>query len=42
MWPNKGEVDPRPAQGQPYRKVAAEFPHNPVVPMGAVGELRVI
>ena len=39
MWPNKGEVDSRPTQGQPYRKVASEFPHSPVVPKGAVGEL---
>jgi cholesterol oxidase len=38
MWPNKGELDPRPIQGQAYRKVVSEFPHSPVVPKGAVGE----
>ena len=39
MWPNKGELDSRPVQGQPYKKVSSEFPHNPVVPKGAIGEL---
>ena len=39
MWPNKGDTDMRPTQGQQYVKVAAEFPANPVVPKGAVGEL---
>ena len=42
MWPNKGGIDSRPIQGHPYKKVAMEFPSNPVVPMGAVGELRVV
>jgi len=41
MWPNKGEIDNRPAQNQPYKKVAAVFPVKPFVPAGAVGELRV-
>jgi cholesterol oxidase len=40
MWPNKGEVDPRPLQSQGYRRVAAEFPNKPVVPAGSIGELR--
>jgi cholesterol oxidase len=40
MWPNKGKVDPRPLQSQGYRRVAAEFPDKPVVPAGAIGELR--
>jgi cholesterol oxidase len=40
MWPNKGGMDPRPIQGQPYKKVGMEFPSNPVVPAGAVGELK--
>jgi cholesterol oxidase len=39
MWPNKGELDSRPVQGQPYKKVSSEFPHNPVVPKGVIGEL---
>jgi cholesterol oxidase len=40
MWPNKGEVDPRPLQSQGYQRVAAEFPNKPVVPAGSIGELR--
>ncbi|MDH6124226.1 GMC family oxidoreductase [Kitasatospora sp. GP82] len=40
MWPNKGEADPRPAQGEAYRKVAAVTPKQPAVPAGAFGELR--
>ena len=40
MWPSKGEADPRPAPGQPYRRVAPVPPRAPVVPVGAPGELR--
>ncbi len=40
MWPNKGEADPRPAQGEGYRRVAAVAPVRPAVPQGAFGELR--
>ncbi|MFC1417109.1 GMC family oxidoreductase N-terminal domain-containing protein [Streptacidiphilus cavernicola] len=40
MWPNKGESDPRPAQGEPYRRVAAVLPQRPAVPAGAFAELR--
>jgi cholesterol oxidase len=40
MWPNKGEPDPRPAQGEPYRRVAAIPPQRPAVPAGAFAELR--
>ncbi|MFE5853948.1 GMC oxidoreductase [Streptomyces sp. NPDC056500] len=40
MWPNKGEADPRPAQGAPYRRIPAVPPVAPVVPAGAFGELR--
>jgi cholesterol oxidase len=40
MWPNKGGIDERPIQGHPYKKVAMEFPTSPVVPMGALGELK--
>jgi cholesterol oxidase len=41
MWPNKGEADMRPAQNSPYKRVEAVMPNKPVVPKGAVGELRV-
>lgn len=41
MWPNKGEIDMRPAQNSPYKKVNAVMPIAPFVPKGAVGELRV-
>jgi len=40
LWPNKGEADPRPAQGASYEPVAPIFPKQPFVPSGAVGELR--
>ncbi len=40
MWPNKGEPDPRPAPGSPYRPVAAVAPTAPAVPAGAPGEWR--
>ena len=41
MWPNKGEVDERPTQNSPYKRVNAIMPTVPFVPKGAVGELRV-
>ena len=40
MWPNKDEVDLRPTQGEPYRRIDPVLPHLPVVPSGAHGELR--
>ncbi|OHV06498.1 GMC oxidoreductase [Mycobacterium talmoniae] len=40
MWPNYGEADPRPEQGQGYRRVPPIAPNNPVVPEGAPGALR--
>ncbi|MFY7067246.1 GMC oxidoreductase [Nocardiopsis changdeensis] len=40
MWPNKGEEDTRPAQGEEYRRVKPVFPHSPAVPAGAFAELR--
>ena len=40
MWPNKGELDPRPAQGQPYAQITPVAPKNPVVPDEAPGALR--
>jgi cholesterol oxidase len=41
FWPNKGESDPRPLQGNAYEKVAWVQPKSPFVPAGAYGELRV-
>ncbi len=40
LWPNKGEDDQRPEQGQPYRRIAPIEPKNPVVPVDAPGALR--
>jgi cholesterol oxidase len=40
LWPNKGEADPRPAQGEPYRMVDAVEPAVPAVPADAFGALR--
>jgi cholesterol oxidase len=39
MWPNNGEPDPRPAIGQPYRRVPAVAPQRPAVPASAPGAL---
>ncbi|GAB3217583.1 GMC oxidoreductase [Mycolicibacterium hippocampi] len=40
LWPNKGEDDLRPAQGEPYRHLAPIAPAHPVVPADAPGALR--
>lgn len=40
LWPNKGEEDLRPAQGEPYRHLAPIAPAHPVVPADAPGALR--
>ncbi|CAJ1502568.1 GMC family oxidoreductase [[Mycobacterium] kokjensenii] len=40
LWPNKGEDDQRPAQGEPYRRLDPIAPRNPAVPERAVGALR--
>ena len=40
MWPNKGEEDTRPTPGERYRQVDPVPPHNPAVPPGAPGELK--
>jgi cholesterol oxidase len=40
LWPNKGDVDPRPPLGSGYERVTHVMPHRPVVPAGAVAELR--
>ncbi|MER6269123.1 GMC family oxidoreductase [Streptomyces sp900105755] len=39
-WPNKGETDPRPRQGEPYQRLQAVEPHRPAVPAEAFGALR--
>ncbi|WP_030861167.1 GMC family oxidoreductase [Streptomyces sp. NRRL S-37] len=39
-WPNKGEADPRPAQGEPYRRLEPVEPKSPAVPAEAFGALR--
>ena len=40
LWPNKGEVDLRPVQGQPYERLEPIAPRHPVVPAHAPGALR--
>lgn len=40
LWPNKGEDDPRPAQGAAYQRIAPVAPRSPVVPEAAPGALR--
>ena len=40
LWPNKGENDSRPIQGQSYVSLSPVAPHAPFVPHGALGELR--
>ena len=40
FWPNKGEVDQRPATGSAYVRMAPVEPKNPVVPEAAPGALR--
>lgn len=40
LWPNKGENDERPLQGDAYRRMAPIAPERPVVPAQAPGELR--
>jgi cholesterol oxidase len=40
LWPNRGEPDPRPAPGEPYRRVPPVAPHRPAVPADAPGALR--
>jgi cholesterol oxidase len=40
MWPNKGELDTRPAQGAGYQRIAPVQPKQPVVPAEAPAALR--
>jgi cholesterol oxidase len=39
LWPNKGEEDLRPAQGEPYRRLDPIEPASPAVPAGAPAAL---
>ena len=40
LWPNNGDLDPRPPLGSGYERVDPVMPHRPVVPAGAPAELR--
>ena len=40
LWPNKGEDDLRPRQGEAYRRLSPIEPAHPVVPADAFGALR--
>ena len=40
LWPNKGEVDPRPAAGAAYERVPVVAPQRPAVPPTAPAALR--
>ncbi|MEU0968851.1 GMC family oxidoreductase [Streptomyces sp. NPDC005917] len=39
-WPNKGEADPRPRQGEAYERLKPVEPRDPAVPADAFGALR--
>ncbi|MGW7043050.1 GMC oxidoreductase [Streptomyces avermitilis] len=39
-WPNKGDADPRPAQGAAYERLKPVEPRHPAVPADAFGALR--
>jgi cholesterol oxidase len=40
FWPNKGDEDPRPPVGEPYRRLEPVPPRRPAVPADAPGALR--
>ncbi|MGV9679861.1 GMC oxidoreductase [Nocardia sp. NPDC003482] len=40
FWPNKGQPDPRPELGRPYRRIRPVAPARPTVPDTAFGALR--
>jgi cholesterol oxidase len=40
MWPNKGDRDPRPAQGAGYQRITPVAPQRPAVPSSARAALR--
>jgi cholesterol oxidase len=42
LWPNKNQDDKRPAQGQPYQRLAPIAPEHPVVPADAPAALRLL
>ena len=39
FWPNRGEPDPRPPLGEPYRRLDPVAPVSPAVPAGAPAAL---
>ena len=41
FWPNKAELDPRPTQKSPYKRIKSVLPDKPFVPEHAYGALRV-
>ncbi len=40
LWPNRGDDDTRPPQGEPYRRIAPVAPRHPAVPRHAPAALR--
>ncbi len=40
-WPNRGDTDPRPPLGTPYRRIAPVAPRNPAVPAEAPGHYEI-
>jgi cholesterol oxidase len=40
LWPNKGDLDARAPLGSSYKRISPVMPHRPIVPKGALGELR--
>ena len=42
FWPNRGDPDPRPPLGSPYRRIAPVPPRNPAVPADAPAALRIV
>jgi cholesterol oxidase len=40
LWPNKGEMDPRPTPDEDYQQLDPIPPHTPAVPADAPGALR--
>ena len=40
LWPNRGEEDPRPPVGRPYRRLEPVPPRRPAVPVDAPAALR--
>ena len=42
LWPNKGDPDPRPAQGEAYARVSPVAPNTPAVPKTAYAALTIV